>query len=80
MDSVTHVELAIKLLSLSKEESTNPLAIASLFPQIDRKPPTLHRLYAHSAFKARNITDQGLRFFFNGNFSEIEKTSFSREK
>lgn len=80
MDSVTHVELAIKLLSLAKEETTNALTIASLFPQIDRNPPTLHRLYAHSAFKAEKITDLGLRFFFNGNFSEIEKSSFDHRR
>jgi len=58
MDSRTHVELANRLL-LSCNASQE-LTLASLFPQIDRWPHTLHRMYAHNVFKAKSITEIGL--------------------
>src|SRR2546426_12136039 len=75
MDSPTHIDFGLKLLSLTGGEGQ--LAIASLFPQIDRKPPTLHRLYAHSVFKAKTLTDLGLKFFFEGSLSQDERASFA---
>lgn len=58
MDSRTHVELARKLLAISRGPIS--MTVASLFPQIDRNPPTLHRLYAHQIVKARDIAEWGL--------------------
>lgn len=58
MDSHTHVVLASRLLALCG--SRKPLQIVSLFPQIDRSPPTLHRMYAHTVFKTRELTEIGL--------------------
>jgi hypothetical protein len=74
MDSRTHIEFALKLMEAVG--APPPIAIASLFPQIDRHPPTLHRLYAHNVFKAKSITFIGLRFFSAGDFSLAEKQSF----
>lgn len=75
MDSRTHVELAIRLLSLSG--GPRDLAVASLFPQIDRRPSTLHRLFAHTAFKAAALTDLGLRTLFQGPVSGEEKAGYA---
>lgn len=58
MDSRTHIELAKKLLIIS--EGNSALSVGSLFPQIDRNPPTLHRLYAHQVVKSRAIVERGL--------------------
>ncbi len=58
MDSRTHVELASRLLSSCN--ASRELTLTSLFPQIDRWPHTLHRMYAHNVFKARSITEIGL--------------------
>jgi hypothetical protein len=63
MDSRTHVILASQLLRLCGGRPA--LQIVSLFPQIDRSPPTLHRMYAHSVFKAGSITDIGLKLLGN---------------
>lgn len=59
MDSRTHVEFAAKLLALAGADPA--LSLVSLFPQIDRHPPTLHRMYAHTVFKAQAVTQTGLR-------------------
>jgi hypothetical protein len=59
MDSQTHVELADKLLRITG--APDNLALLSLFPQIDRFPHTLHRVYAHTVFKARALSETGLR-------------------
>lgn len=59
MDSRTHVELASKMLSFCN--ASPELTIVSLFPQIDRWPHTLHRMYAHTVFKAQPISEVGLR-------------------
>jgi hypothetical protein len=59
MDSRTHVELASKLLVFCNASPS--LSVVSLFPQIDRWPHTLHRMYAHTVFKAQPITEIGLR-------------------
>jgi hypothetical protein len=58
MDSRTHVELANRLLASCN--ASQELTLASLFPQIDRWPHTLHRMYAHNVFKAKSITEIGL--------------------
>lgn len=78
MDSQTHIEFAIKL---AHSINGNPkAAIASLFPQIDRHPPTLHRLYAHNVFKALPITRLGLRFLNGLDFSSVEKAGFEYQR
>lgn len=59
MDSQTHVELASKLLDITKAPVN--LSLLSLFPQIDRFPHTLHRVYAHTVFKSHTLTETGLR-------------------
>lgn len=59
MDSQTHVEFAAKLLDITSAPVN--LSLLSLFPQIDRFPHTLHRVYAHTVFKARTISETGLR-------------------
>ena len=59
MDSQTHVEFADKLLAMSRQHPA--YAVASLFPQIDRYPHVFHRMYAHTVFKARRLTEIGLR-------------------
>ncbi|HXC51477.1 MAG TPA: hypothetical protein VN634_11370 [Candidatus Limnocylindrales bacterium] len=58
MDSHTHVLLASRLLEICGARKS--LCIVSLFPQIDRSPPTLHRMYAHTVFKTRELTEIGL--------------------
>jgi hypothetical protein len=69
MDSQTHVVFARHLLRMVSGPSS--LAVASLFPQIDRSPPTLHRLYAHTVVKAKGLAELGLRCFTNNNPSEV---------
>lgn len=59
MDSHTHVVFAAHLLRACGGPSA--YRIVSLFPQIDRSPPTLHRLYAHTVFRARELTAAGLQ-------------------
>ncbi len=59
MDSQTHVELAEQLLEMTQAPVN--LSLLSLFPQIDRFPHTLHRVYAHTVFKARPLTEVGLQ-------------------
>jgi hypothetical protein len=59
MDSQTHVEFADKLLAIARCPAA--YAVASLFPQIDRHPHVFHRMYAHTVFKARRLTQTGLR-------------------
>lgn len=58
MDSLTHVEFAQDLLRSAGAKDWH--AIACLFPQIDREPPTLHRLHAHALRKARWLTRMGM--------------------
>lgn len=55
MDSKSHVEFALKLLPSGLEAA----ALTSLFPQIDRRPATLHRNYAHHLPKVRTLTRVG---------------------
>lgn len=55
MDSRSHVELALRLLPKGLEAA----ALTSLFPQIDRRPATLHRNYAHHLVKVKNLTRVG---------------------
>lgn len=59
MDSTTHVAFAAQLLRLSGGDPA--YAVVSLFPQIDRNPPTLHRMYAHTVFQARELAEIGLQ-------------------
>lgn len=70
MDSQTHVEFAAKLLEICNAPSN--LALISLFPQIDRYPHTLHRMYAHTVFKARIVTDTGLRVLQDEHWNDVE--------
>ena len=82
MDSQTHVELAAKLLSIS---GCSPVfSVVSLFPQIDRHPPTLHRMYAHTVFKAIPITNIGLRVLEQDDWQDaahaFEVRRFKEEK
>ena len=70
MDSQTHVEFAAKLLAMSKAPAS--LALISLFPQIDRFPHTLHRMYAHTVFKARIVTETGLRVLQDDHWHDDE--------
>lgn len=63
MDSRTHVDFAAKLLAIAGAD--HRLSLISLFPQIDRHPPTLHRMYAHTVFKAQAVTQTGLRVLSN---------------
>jgi hypothetical protein len=72
MDSQTHVEFAAKLLKISNAPSN--LALISLFPQIDRYPHTLHRMYAHTVFKARIVTETGLRVLQDDHWNDAEHT------
>lgn len=58
MDSLTHVEFAQDLMRAAGARDWH--AIACLFPQIDREPPTLHRLHAHALRKARWLTRMGM--------------------
>lgn len=58
MDSRTHVELSRRLVAAVG--GPEGAAIAALFPQVDREPPTLHRLHAHNVQRARPITELGL--------------------
>lgn len=73
MDSQTHVEFAAKLLAISRAPVN--LSVISLFPQIDRFPHTLHRVYAHTVFKARTLTETGLRVLGDGNWQD-ERRAF----
>jgi hypothetical protein len=41
------------------------ISIACLFPQIDRTPPTLHRMYAHNVFFLERLTVLGLEILFD---------------
>jgi hypothetical protein len=62
MDSLTHMHLAVALtdqLAVPRE-----MSIACLFPQIDRTPPTLHRMYAHNVFFLERLTALGLEVLF----------------
>lgn len=68
MDSQTHVELADKLLGLTGAPVN--LSLLSLFPQIDRFPHTLHRVYAHTVFKARTLSGIGLRVLADDSYSD----------
>lgn len=68
MDSQTHVELAAKLLAITSAPVN--LSLLSLFPQIDRFPHTLHRVYAHTVFKARTLTETGLRVLQDDNWAD----------
>ena len=74
MDSLTHVEFAKVLLE--RVGAPPHLAIASLFPQIDRKPEPRRR-HAHSVFKARALTELGMRIFFDGRVSESERATLT---
>lgn len=82
MDSRTHVELANKLLALCKADST--LSVVSLFPQIDRWPHTLHRMYAHTVFKAQSISATGLQVLADDGWEDevnaYEVSRFKEEK
>lgn len=64
MDSLTHVFFAYKLLESSGQDTA--AAICSLFPQIDRKPAYLHRMYAHPFFKIRKLAECGADVYKNG--------------
>jgi hypothetical protein len=68
MDSQTHVELADKLLGMTQAPAN--LALLSLFPQIDRFPHTLHRVYAHTVFKAHALTETGLRVMQDDHYAD----------
>lgn len=68
MDSQTHVEFAAKLLAFTGAPVN--LSLISLFPQIDRFPHTLHRVYAHTVFKARMLTETGLRVLQDANWED----------
>src|SRR5687768_11890155 len=64
MDSRTHVELSRRLVAAVG--GPEGAAIAALFPQVDREPPTLHRLHAHNVQRARPITRLGLALLSGG--------------
>ncbi len=68
MDSQTHVELAEKLLKITHAPAN--LSLLSLFPQIDRFPHTLHRVYAHTVFKAHTLTEVGLQVLQDDNWAD----------
>ncbi|HRK08733.1 MAG TPA: hypothetical protein PLZ57_13260 [Pseudobdellovibrionaceae bacterium] len=55
MDSKSHVEFALRILSPGMEAA----ALTALFPQIDRRPATLHRNYAHHLAKVKALTRVG---------------------
>lgn len=82
MDSQTHVEFAAKLLAISG--CSPAFSVVSLFPQIDRHPPTLHRMYAHTVFKAIPITSIGLRVLEQDDWQDaanaFEVRRFQEEK
>jgi hypothetical protein len=78
LDSQTHIEFALELM---KSVGASPAtAIAALFPQIDRHPPTLHRLYAHTVFKARSVTRFGVRFLSGAEMTPSEKSTFEHSR
>lgn len=65
MDSVSHVYFAYRLHQVS---NTQPQALAcSLFPQVDRKPPYFHRLYAHSIAQIPVLGPLGVDLVWNNN-------------
>ena len=64
MDSKTHLEVSARLMAAMG--APREAAIAALFPQVDREPPTLHRLHAHNLARARPITSMGLWALFDG--------------
>lgn len=70
MDSRTHVEFATQLLALIHADTD--IAVVSLFPQIDRHPPTLHRMYAHTVFKAQAITQTGLHVLQDETWQDVQ--------
>jgi hypothetical protein len=78
MDSQTHIELAVEIAKAAGGPPST--AIASLFPQIDRHPPTLHRLYAHTVFKALPITRFGLKFMTGSPLAGDEIDGFEHQR
>jgi len=74
VDSQTHIELALKFVN--SLGARREMAVAALFPQIDRYPPTLHRLFAHSVFKALPITRFGLRVLSRSSLVDSERATF----
>ncbi|MGE0040945.1 MAG: hypothetical protein AB7M05_20830 [Alphaproteobacteria bacterium] len=61
MDSLTHVYLAHKLLMVCGGKPS--AAVCSLFPQIDREPAYLHRMYAHPFFQIRELASIGTHVY-----------------
>lgn len=82
MDSQTHVEFAAKLMAITGAPVN--LSLISLFPQIDRFPHTLHRVYAHTVFKAAYITETGLHVLRDDKWNDeqhaFEVQRFREEK
>jgi hypothetical protein len=64
MDSLTHIFFAHKLLYMAGENTS--AAICSLFPQIDREPAYLHRMYAHPFFQISRLAEIGTYVYNTG--------------
>jgi hypothetical protein len=77
MDSRTHVELSRRLVAAAG--GPEGAAIAALFPQVDRHPPTLHRLHAHNVHRARPIVRLGLALLSGGRPPE-QADPYERER
>lgn len=83
MDSKTHVEYALRLIRPFASEATSnqAAAFASLFPQIDRTPATLHRNYAHQVIKTKPLVKVGYEVLTkkNGEISSYDVKRFQAE-
>src|SRR6266536_4901896 len=68
MDSLTHIHFATKLLSMADGDLS--AAICSLFPQMDREPAYLHRMYAHPFFQMTKLAEIGTYVYKTGEMRE----------
>lgn len=64
MDSLSHIYFAYKLLTVVHGDVST--AVCSLFPQIDREPAYLHRMYAHPFFMAGRLSGPGAHVYRSG--------------
>jgi len=75
MDSLTHIYFAYKLLKIT---GGNPsAAVCSLFPQIDRVPAYLHRMYGHPFAQVASLAPIGVSIYWNKNVEEEAQHSYA---
>ena len=68
MDSLTHIYFATRLLSMAEGDPS--AAVCSLFPQMDREPAYLHRMYAHPFFQMARLAEIGAYVYKTGRMRE----------